>query len=158
MGCNLIWISLAHDGMITGNWSICILTSLVLQPEYHPSVLHLADDDGFLFFTKPGTPPPPPIESGVPYRTYARSPSPGPPPPPPISGGKDMYLLSRVLVTIGKLHKTPSFPGFLGKSSQDYTKKNTPLSRANGNTIWPPYAFEWGGGGLGPGTKACKAH
>ena len=93
------------------------------------------------------TPPP-----TLPYRIMGYlwgSPS----PEPPYIGEKDMYSLSRVLVPIAlEITKNAGLSRcFLGKSSQDYAPK-FPLFRENGNThMRPPYAFEWGGGGVGGG-------
>ena len=84
-----------------------------------------------IYFPRP--PPPTPIE---PVGTYARSPSLEPP-----------YLGYWLPL---EMTKTPPFPGFLGKSSRDYTAKKYPLSRENVNAHEPPLCIRVHGAGLHP--------
>ena len=90
-----------------------------------------------------GPGPPTPVDPGG---TYARSPSPDPP-----YLGTRLYPLSRVLVTIGSYIKTPPFPCFLGKSSQDYSQTipPPPFRRKLECTCSPLMHSRVGGGGTG---------
>ena len=68
------------------------------------------------------------------------------PPPPSYLGEKVIHgytPLSRVLVTVGNLQKTPLFPVFFsGNLPETTAKKYPPFPRKW--CMWIPYAFKWG--------------
>ena len=75
--------------------------------------------------------------------TYARSPSPQPPPPPPPHLGNWLPLAK----------KTPHFPDFLRKSSQDYATKILPISPIKWEHTRGSLLHSSGSGGGGGGVS-----
>ena len=101
------------------------------------SVFSLPDD------MRSNTPPPTPTTSGGTYNMLVPHHVP-PPPPPNISRGKRYTPYHGYWLPMAITQNTP-FPGFLVKSSRDYTPENTPFPRELGHACGPLFIRVGGG-------------